>query len=341
MLVCPTFADAQFTLTLNGMTYEPSYSPRLVDEHLYISLEDLSAMTYSNYSQDEKGYYTLSLQSTTLTFSANSKNIKINGKQTIFTEATSLVNDVLYVPITYLDIAQYTYSLSKDKTKLSINAMIPYSSTTDTYNLHKTIPSAHRYFSDVFKGLLEDKEATTLVNEAIKNNQYLSFASTSYKAELIKGMKDVLTSSPEMEVTFRQLDLMTPTPSCKNLTSYPLKLSVQSDGINLKFNDKQLSYTCVWPTYNPSTHYTDIDINKSLDVMVMRALYEYYRDTYDLKDDIHFSPVTIVQMGRSDGIKYTVYSDHLVDATHTYKVVLYKKVTPNKVNYIVDLISTT
>ncbi len=336
MLVIPLQANTSCKLILNGITYKPTYTPIISQKNLFLSLDDLVNMTYSTYSKSSNNTYLWSLPKTTLELTTKSKIVKVNQKQQTLNTAPFTVNDVLYVPISFLKLADYPYTLSSDLTQFELTSLLPYSTSTDTYTSHTTLSTDYTKLEDIFTPLLKE-DSQPLIKTAIKYNQYLSFASSSYKKDILAGLNKVIGSLPELEVTFRNLDLLNETPTCNSLTTYPLKVTSENNGIRVKFNHTDMVYECLWPTYNPNSHTTAIDINKSLDVMIMRALYENYRDTYDLKDDIHFSPITTVQMGRSDSITYTVYSDHLLDQTHTYTVTIYKHITPGKINYIVDL----
>ena len=334
-LVLPIHANNPYKLSLNDIPYTPQHTPMIVGDTLFLALEDLADMTYSSYTSKDQEIYTWPLQGTTLIFSPNSRVVNVSSKKEQLSTEPRLLNDTLYVPVSLLDLANYPYTLSSDLTQFELTALLPYSSSTDTYESHDILHTHYDRLKDVFEPLVEDY--TTLLQSAVKSNQYLSFASGTYKKELVTKIKTLCTQLPTLEVTFRNFDLLKATPTSHQLVTYPLTVTPEENGIRLKFNNQNILYQCFWPTYNPSRKDTSIDINKTLDVMIMRTLYENYRDTYDLKDDIHFSPITTVQMGRSDAITFTVYSDHIMDKTHTYTVTLYKHITPGKINYIVDL----
>ena len=336
MLVMPLQAKSSYKLILNGLTYEPTYTPIISQKNLFLSLNDLADMTYSSYIQNSDNTYLWSLQKTTLEFTVKNKTVKVNQNQQTLNIAPFMVNNVLYVPISYLTLADYPYTLSTDLKQLELTSLLPYSTSTDSYNSHTTLATDYIDLESIFTPFLKE-DNQQFIQTAIKSKQYLSFASPAYKKDILAGLNKIIGSLPPLEITYRNLDLLDEVPTSSSLTTYPLKVTTENNGLRLTFNHKNLIYKCLWPTYNPSASNTSIDINKSLDVMIMRALYENYRDTYDLKDDVHFSPITIVQMGSSESITYTVYSDHLLDQTHTYTVTIYKYITAEKINYIVDL----
>lgn len=338
LLVMPLQAKSSYRLILNGLTFEPTYTPIVYQKHLFLALSDLADMTYSHYTSLDDHQYLWTIAQTDLTLISKNKCVKVNELQRTQQVAPFMLGDVLYVPVDYLDLAKYPYTLSSDLKQLELTALLPTSTLLDATSTHATLPTHYTNWEQIFS-TESQKEVSALIQTATTSKQYLSFASTAYKQEILTAFNTMLETLPTLEVTFRNLDLLDAKPNCSKLSRYPLKITSEASGLVLAFNNQQIHYQCLWPTFNPSTSNTAIDINKSLDVTIMRALYENYRDTYDLKDDIHFSPITTVSVGASESITYTVYSDHLLDQTHTYTVTISKYMTKDKINYIVDLAS--
>ena len=337
-LICPlqatTLTQASPTIKLNNLTYKPLHSPQIINDMLYVSAEDLAHMTYGTLTSTEDTY-TLRIQDKNINFTDASRNIKVNGILTLLKDGSLTTNQIIYLPISLLDCINYPYTLSNDASSVHIEPLLPYSLATDTAQGHTLLPTDYKMLEEVFNPLVSDASSSDLIKDALIRNQYLSFISTRYKNEALVAMKKSISKDTQLTVHFRSLNSTGDTPILSTLTTYPLQYTLDSNGLALQLGDTKLTYTCFWSTYNPSTYTTTIDLNKSLDVMIMRSLYEYYRDQYDLKDDLNLNPIIKVQMGRSDSIAYKVYLDQ-PNVTSEYEVIIYKESSAHTIDYYVD-----
>lgn len=337
-LICPlqatTLTQAVPTLKLNNLTYIPVHPALLLNEMLYVSAEDLAAMTYGTLTSTEDTTL-LTIQGQKISFRDKSRYIKVDNITKIMPISSLTHNEVIYLPVSLLDTIDYPYTLSKDGTSLLINPLLPYSLATDTAESHKLLPTHYKTLEEIFDPLAIDESSSALIKSALINNQYLSFISTNYKKDALVTMKKTIPNDKQIKVHFRSLNTSSSIPALSTFTTYPVQYALDSNGLELQLDDDKLIYSVFWSTYNPSTHTTSIDLNKSLDVMIMRSLYEYYRNQYDLKDDLNLSPIINVQMGRSDAISYRVYLDQ-PDTTLEYKVMIYKQSFSDTTHYYVD-----
>lgn len=340
LMIIPVYAKAPYTIFLNGVNYTPTYSVEVIEDIPYLSLEDLTYLTYGNYdiTQDT---YTLYIHQHTIEFKPSSALIKINSKPVTLISKPLLQEDLIYLPINLLDSISYPYTLSTKDNSLTIESLAPYSRTTDTYNGHTLIATDYKNLTSALVPLISESEANSLLTYAVSHNQYISFATTTYKQALWQAVKTKLKDSKPMEVVIRKMDFLTTTPEISSLEALPLTATMKDDKLNVTIGPHKTSSNSLQATFNPSDSTVKIDADKSLDVMIMRTIYEYYRDHYDLKDDLHFSPITTIQMGRSDYTSYTVYSDHVLGKKVTYNVVIYKKINADRISYIVDFVLPT
>ena len=334
ILTIPVLANTSFSVVLNGINYRPLHAPVVQEEDVYIALDDLTQMTYSTYTSSGTTY-TLSIQGRTIAFTLGTRYTHVDRKLTLARASAKLVEGVVYVPISFLDLIEYPYT--KTKTTFELTSQLPYSTVVDKYDTHTLIETEVENLETYLAKYLNKANATNLIKTAQTNGLYISLMELGSRTQLLEAFKSELHKLPKLEVQFRTLDLFNTSPVSTQLISYPATLAYSlKEGLTLNFNNERLSLTPL-TTYNPAVG-TEVNVTKSLDATIMRGLYEHYRSVYDLKDDIHFSPITTIQRGRTDSIIYKVYSDILIDLTHVYEVVLYKQVTANKITYIVDLI---
>lgn len=323
------------TLEVNHLTYLPKYTPKSYDDMLYISADDLALMTYGTLTPIED-HYKLVIQNQKIIFTTNSRYVEVNGTIHIISHTPVQTQDTIYIPLALLTVTQVPYTLSSEDLTLNIVPMLPYSTATDTYQSHQMLTTTYRTLSEIFNSLSESTDTSSLLKIALQSEQYLSIANITYKKEALALMQKLLLNDKSIQVHFRNLDLSTGFPSISDFTVLPLTYKFNSDSLSLQLGDTPLTANCFWATYNPSTYATAIDLNKSLDVMLMRSIYEYYRTLYPLKDDLHVLPVTIIQRGRSDAIHYPVYLEHLTEEI-PYQVVVYKQCNAHTIDYYVDL----
>lgn len=334
----PTFAAEQTPmLLLNQMGYKPQYAPLLLKNKLYMSGPDLAAMTYGDFTQTDNTV-TLHIQSTTYIYFLEEHRMTRNGFKYIPNDKIYVSEDqVVYFPLCILDDFSYPYSLS-DNT-LQISPLMPYSLATDTPNSHHKLPLEKTSYLDLLGKYYSEEEIASLISEAKAHNDYLSLISVTQKDNCYKLLKEVAAYMPQVTVHLRHIDLSTGEPMICQFNSFPLTYDFTGEFLAFKLGSTKLTCNCFWATYNPSSSSKDIeiDIDKSLDVMTMRTLYEYYRDTYGIKDDLSLSPIIKVSQARADYMTYDVYFND--DISHkTYQIKLYKETGASQINYYIDII---
>ena len=347
VLTHPTYAADttcnEPSIQLNQLTYSPIHTAQRLNDTLYLSGEDLASMTYGTYEVLENGEYLLTIQNHRILYTPNSRFIKLNNISKILTESTYTIDEITYLPVQVLDLIQYPYTLSEDATKLSITPLLPYSTATDSPDSHRLLSTNFKNFSEAFRSLLSEDETTKLITEAKQTKSYVSFMSTTYKNACFEAMAE-LGQSPsyqkrQTKVYLRQLNRHSKTPTLSGFTVLPVNYKMSQEGLNVKIGEQTYTSTFFWSTYNAiNQEPLYIDLNKSLDMMLMRTLYAYYREQYDLKDDLSTTPIVTIQMGRSDQMRYHTYLNHTTTPTHL-QVVIYRMTTGTSIDYYIDLVA--
>lgn len=350
ILMCfiyPTYAETTSTtpivsLTLNHLTYAPIHQAEISNNMLYLSGEDLAAMTYGNWEKTESGEM-LTIQNKRISYSTGSRYYKINGISKLLNYSTKEVEGTIYVPACLLKEIDYPYTLSEDGSTLSIMPLMPYSTATDSYSEHTLYPTNLKTLDEILSPMMPETDVDAFIRQAKSTGKYISFMTTNYKTQCLEAIRHMILDQNKAglktTVYMRQLDCSQDIPKLSGFATFPVSYNTSDSGLTLSLGDRTCANPFFWAAYNPILrNATAIDLNKSLDAMVMRSIYAAYRDQYALKDDLETSLVTTIQMGRSDQINYRVYLDNA--QVHTeYQVVIYKKSTLHTVDYYVDLIS--
>lgn len=341
--VSPIFGATQTQPTvqiqLNHLRYVPTHQPTLQKAVLYLSIDDLCAMTYSQYTQDDQ-VITLSFRSDQLLFNKDDLSCKKNGINLQLSDKPYLDdNGVLYLPLTLLDQLKYPYTYDASSKTLSISPLMPYSPATDTYDRHTYFKTNAHTLTEVLQDTLPKEQIAPLIDDCKATNSYFSFINVKDKKACLDFMKQQFyVRQYQYDVYVRQLHFTEDLPKLGGFTHMPLNYNIVDDGINVTLGTTTTPSTCFWATYNPSLDSPDIDTNKSLDVMLMRSIYETYRGTYGLKDDQNISPILKVVRGRSDSMAFEVYL-HDTAQKPLFTVVIYKKATSTLISYYVDFIA--
>ena len=343
VFISPIYAEdtsyKQPILKLNQLTYKPLHTAKNLHDTIYLSGEDLAALTYGTYEvlEDE---YVLTIQNQFIRYTKDSRFIKLNGISKTLHTPTCTIDDTTYLPITVLDLISYPYTLSDYN--LSITPLMPYSTATDTLSSHKLFTTNYKSYNEVLGTLLSESETSQLVTDSKKNNRYISFMSSTYKKQCFDAMielsKNPVLSKMQTNVHLRQLNCSSDTPVLSGITTLPITYKMSSEGLALNIGDKKYTNSSLWSTYNPVQEEFGIDIHKSFDMLIMRTLYSYYRDLYNFKDDLDTIPITTIQMGRSDQLRYRVYletSSHPVE----FQVIIYRMTTGKTIDYYIDLVT--
>ncbi len=335
VLSISTLASSSLNISINGILYTPVHSPLTNENGLFLSLEDLSNITFSSFSEESNGNYSWTFNDTNCKITVGSKILTSQSKTEYLNSAPIIVDDVLYLPITILKNTQTPYILDKKNTQLEIGISMPYSRYKDSYSSHSLLETEFKSLNEVFSPLISN--STELINNACKYNQYIGFASSSYKKPILDGFSKIIDDSMQMEVVFRNFNSLSYPHSVSTSNVVPMEVSLDNDEIKLSLGEATEIIDCIFTVYNPNQKTPSIDINKSFDMTIMRKLYENFRNANDLKDDASFSPITTIQTGLCDSISYNVYSDHFVTHTPNYVVTIYKQVLKDKIRYIIDM----
>ncbi|WP_069997310.1 hypothetical protein [Cellulosilyticum sp. I15G10I2] len=330
------YGNTMYSISLNGLAYMPQYAVYQLNNTLYLSTSDLASLTYSKITSDSPNTYTMSIQNHTIDFSPNERIVRINHKPTILVHMPLMQGGQVYLPINILDTVEYPYHVDEKEKHLAIVPISPYARTSDSYKDHIFFDSKIINLSAAIKMLVPENKGNILLQEAKKNDSYISFIDNTDKDYLLDIMSSDLLKGKSLQVAFREIDVLSSTPSVSGLTFMPLKVSVDHTQFTAQIGEDSLTYNCIWAAYMPSDSNLKIDVSKSLDATLMRMLYQYYRDQYDLKDDLYFSPVVPIKTGRVDSLSFTTYSDHILDQNNVYDVIIYKIIDANTITYMID-----
>ena len=328
------------SLTVNHLPYSPVHAAKLINDMLYLSGEDLAQMTYGTYEASTSGEI-LHIQNHSILYTSDTYAIKVDGIKKQLTHPTKTIDQTLYLPVSVLELIHYPYTLSSEQKSLDITTLLPYSTATDQPASHTLFPTSYKQFDEALSPAASQEVYSTLISQAQSHNQYISSMNTTYKtnclAEIDEMIRSPLHSNLKTIVHFRQLDCHSGVPILSSFTTLPITYKVQESQLKLTIGTTPVKSPLFWATYNLSqTDPISIDLNKSLDAMIMRSIYEYYRDLYDLKDDLHTSPIINIKMGRSNQISYLVYLDDATLQTQ-YELVIYRMTSAHTVQYYVDL----
>ena len=322
-------------LTVNHLTYQAENTPLIIKETLYLSGQDLADITYGTYTQTEQ-MATLKIQSHVFTYDLLTGQCTHNNVKYLPEARIQLIDQSLvYFPITVLTDSQYPFTYENEH--LSLNTLEPYSTATDRASDHKKLDIHLDSFDALFAPLSSTLNISALVADAKKEHTYLSLLSVDHKKESFRMMKNLIDETKTTSVHFRHVDYKNTGVILGHFDTFPIQYRIDDDVLSLSFNKNKFSSSNFWATYDPYNITTDIDINKSLDVMLMRLLYEYYRDHLELKDDLWVSPVLKTTCSRSDAMTYDVYFPN--DESHQiYQLIIYKKTGSETIDFYIDLI---
>lgn len=337
LMVYPIYGHTSYTIYLNGIVYRPQHVLFKQNDTLYISAKDLASITYGELNMSEPNHYELSIQNHILSFSPQEPIAKINQTVTILSPNRPLIlQEEVYLPITILDTFNYPYNLDLSNQTLSFNTLAPYARTSDDYKDHVFTNTGVQDLTLRLQKILSSDQVDTLLTDAKRENAYISFIDNTDSSALLNLMRlDALTRKP-FQVVFREMNPLSNPVQLGSLKTFPLEIKIGNKDIAVKIGDTPLSYNCIWTTYNPSDRDLKIDVSKSLDATLMRMLYENYRDYYDLKDDIHFSPVISIKRGRVDALTFTAYSTNSLGVHTTLDITIYQMLGEKTITYMID-----
>lgn len=349
MLAFPLYAasaavsktDSSYTITLNHVAYRPSHPIVEKDGYVYLSIEDLCSLTYGTYTSsttNDAATYQMVLQKHRIACTLNSSKAYVDGAQKPLKGTLYLQEDTVYVPLHLLELAEIDYTFDEQTNSFNFKPAVPYSTTTDSYKEHRLLEVSETDLQGLLTPLVTNENISTLYASLKKNQQYVSLLSSYAKQNLLAALQKRLKDFPELEFVFRENDFLSPSPALTKLTTKPFTTKFNGDTLQLQFEDQTLSSSSCYLTFTPLSSKSGIDIDETLHTMIMRILYEYYRDYYNLKDDVNFSPITLTQMDRTNSISYAVYYNAINGSSTHYTLSIYKQLVDGRVRYVIDLV---
>lgn len=335
LLMVPLYAHTAQTISLNGFSYKPVHNVQTINQTTYISLDDILNLTYSS-ALITQNDLEINFNGLPLKSSINSRVINSNSGKYILLKPILKINEVVYFPVEFFTAIGYPVTITD--TTLAFNSPVPYSTSTDRYVDHTKIDAGDNVLTDlVCAASTTPEEGAAFIKDAIKNNHYLVLPYKSPDKALLQSFNKEIKTSLPMEVIVREGDFLNKVPSLAGLKTTPITLALKNDTLTLKLEETTLSPTCFEVAFNPSAYENVIDSEKTVDAILMRLIYNYYRDYYHLKDDLNFSPVSTIEMKRSDIMHFKVYSDNVIDSAPLhYEMTIAKQMHPDRISYVVD-----
>nr|WP_302597874.1 stalk domain-containing protein [uncultured Cellulosilyticum sp.] len=337
LFITPLYANTTKTIYLNDFLYQPIHKVLSKDDTTYISLEDLNQLTYSSYTQTDNSLV-IDFNGTTIKTDIDSRLLKVGNTTFTLSSPIALINDVIYIPTQFFTVLNYTYA--ENDASLSFTSPTPYSTTTDSYKGHTKISAGDTNLADLVKDAsTTPEEGEILLKDAIKNNRYLVLPFKSPSPQLLNALRTNLKSSKPMEIVVRKADFLSKTPSISTLETVPITPLLDGEKLSIKINATTLTSTFFELAFNPSDDTNLIDSDKTFDAILTRLIYSYYRDYYHLKDDVHFSPVSTIEMKRSDAMHFKVYLNEVMDTVpSSYEMIISKQMHADRISYLVDFV---
>jgi hypothetical protein len=323
LLFCfPIFPNSVTTVLLNGISYETTHPILSKENMIFLSDQDLEALTYASITQKNSTAYEIDLGSIKFDISIDSKNVRIGRETFTLTSPLFIDQDILYLPLEILDFCGIPYHL-KDTT-LSFSDLIPYSQNIDRVSAHQfreatihleNLPEQLSIFSTK-ESILEE------ISRAKQNKDYIAFLDSTFQTEVHDLLRERLRYSPynNMQIIIRKRDPFDPY-TISSLEVIPMNVKVFSRKLDITIDDTLIPVTSLWTTFYPHESMTDVNLTKTLDVTLMRTIYEYYRNKYGLRDDKFFSPFTIVTSERTNTLIHDAYAiENNLEVDYTIKV---------------------
>lgn len=348
LLITPVYAHTGYTFKVNNILYNLDTPLILKNNTLYIAADELAEITFSLLTEKE-GSYTLNLQGQNIHMTANKLNFISDSKTYTFSAPPFMLEDTLYIPIDFLNVLDYPLEVDTTSKVVRLNIPTAYSQNVDNPSDHQFISStynlthlpAHLLSLSSEEAILQDIQSAQLAK------QYISFLDNTHKAQLADFINRRIGYSPynNIQVSFRVLNTHTYPNEITDTLTLPLKIGFSANNLVLHLGEQKIDSPMYWVAFYPKETLTEIDLNKSFDATLMRALYEYYRNTYELKDDKFFSPLTLISSGRTNEMLHAAYSlsfkadNSLKEYESTYTIKVNRIHPSGTMHYIVDIIS--
>lgn len=343
LFLLPVFGANTFSVILNGMAYTPQTQLIIHENTPYVPLSELENLVLATSKSLSTSRHEVKIGNNTLEFTVNGRQVKLGQQKYVLTHPILSFDQKTYVPITeLLDLIQYPYTWNKDTNVLTLNAQVPYSTNSND-------PTSHRFndsrdnLKDYPKHLIaftSPEVITQRVQEAIFQNNYLAFVDSTHINEVLSLSKEKVKTSPynNISVKIRELGVVQDSLVLKGFKTVPLELVSTNQKLMLKIGDALVDCSNYWSAFYPSQSLTQMDMDMSLDATIMRNLYYYFRDQYDLRDDKFFTPTLTLSDLRTTTLNQEVYHLSLKNRATDYEVSIYRVHPSGSITYIIDLI---
>lgn len=337
LLTISTMAKSTCTIYLNGNQYKPMYEPILKQNMLFVSIDDLCFLTYGHTNTSNK-QLTFSLQNHVVKLSSGERIISLDNKAVILKHIPFHTNNVLYVPICVLDYLHYPYQFDSKNNVLTIEALTPLYRDFYYPKRNKLI-SSYRSISTYLPIGYSKTEFNQLLHDVKLYNQSIAFLDGIQRESLLTFAQNTLKEAPyhKMSVIFRDNTLANKNGKVGKLLKLPLAASVEKNTLTVQIGEDTISMSCLWSAYVPAENINKLDAYRSLDSTLLRIIYEYYRNRYDLKDDIFFTPAIILPNNKLVQYSHDVYVTPLHAPTTSYKVVVSHLPLQQETTFLVDI----
>ncbi len=341
LLSFTSFANTPYETTLNGLTYKTEKTIIEKDTMAYISLTDLSKMLLFNTSIKGNAY-SLVTSKGTLTLQPNQMQYTLGKDKQSMPHPPVLVQDELYIPLDLISMIGYPCTYSLEDNTLDLTVLTPFSLNTDDSSKHLFRPLKEnlRQLPRHLVPFSSPEFIAESIATATTQKDYVAFVDQTHYSYVADSLKSRMRYSPynNMSVTFRKINTESLPTVIHETVTLPLLVDADASGMTLTIGEELYKYPMYWATFLPSRSLTDQDITKTGETTIIRALYEYYRDTYHLRDDKYFNPLTVISSDRTNTFSHGVYTLN-ADGTEThYDLKIYRVHPSGSMQYMIDLI---
>ncbi|MEG0085527.1 MAG: hypothetical protein RR448_02465 [Niameybacter sp.] len=346
LLIKPINAATSYTLEVNEVPYQTKAPLIERNDTLYISLSELADIFYADLTIEGESYF-LNFQSKTFKLQPELRTFSSGSEKLILSEPCFKLEDTLYVPIHFLQLILEDGTVTLEDHTLQITTPVAYSRNSDSPTDHTYLESTYN-LKNLPKHIVSLSTGTPteiILESAISNKQYVSFLDNTNQTKVLDYLRSRLGHSPynNIQVTYRILNTHTYPNQIVDTVTLPLKIDFYGSTLQLHLGSDKWTYPTIWSTFYPTYSLTEMDLHKSVDATLMRALYEYYRNKHDLKDDKYFSPFTLISSERTNEMLHQTYSlsyadnDLLTEHETTYTIRVQRVHQSRKLHYIIDI----
>ncbi len=314
-----------YAVTLNGVPYKLT-QPLYTAETAYISAEDAADILLGELIADNQ----IKLGNLTMTIPADLQGVILNGALETLTYSPMVENGIYYVPVEVLDIFNVGHQFDTD---LALFTPAPSSLVGETIN-DELFTQASYSFNELpsYLTLLGSAtDITNAVNKSLTGDYTLAFVDNSAKSDVYTTFDSMLNQAPYNNIIFTYHEFND--GSLGELIRVQGNVSVNQNNLVITIGDETFECSNLITTYLP-TNQDELSIEKSIDTTIMQAFYTFYRDKYNLMDDIYYSPITNTSVSQENTFSQNVHTD--ADGQYTINV---NKIRPaDYVEYVLDVV---